>query len=871
MTVANVKYRKDYKPSNLLIHEVRLDFQLYPEHTIVKSVLSMAKNPAAPQSDSNLQLDGEELELLSVAINGQAINNYQQNEQGLLLSTELDEFELAIETKIFPQQNTSLEGLYQSSGKYCTQCEAEGFRKITYYLDRPDVMALFTTRIEADKAQFPYLLSNGNKIDSGDLDGGRHFAVWQDPFKKPSYLFALVAGDYDLLTDSFITKSGREVALEIYVDKGKLDQCHHAMESLKRSMQWDEQRFNLEYDLDIYMIVAVGDFNMGAMENKGLNVFNTKYVLANEHTATDKDYIDVEAVIGHEYFHNWTGNRVTCRDWFQHSLKEGLTVFRDQEFTSDLHDRAVKRIEDVKVLRAHQFAEDAGPMAHPVRPDSYIEMNNFYTVTVYNKGAEVIRMMHTILGEENFQQGMALYFERHDGQAVTCEDFVRAMEDASGIRLQTFRNWYRQAGTPEVKVTSRYNSKQQTLELELTQSLKNDGEFAPFHIPLKFGLLDQQGNELTGFEVVGADYHNQCIHLKDKQCKLTINGVTAEPNVSWLRDFSAPVKLTSDMSLEQHLFMMAHDNNAFSRWESSQQVMQAMLLAGSESELYKTMQAPLIEAFGQTLNNQNLGAAFRALMLRLPDISYLMELAESLNIEALCKARDTLEMQIAEALQRDFLQLYRELVQQIEQSSAEQARSLRSLKNLCLHYLTVSQNQAGLEICQQQWQSRNNMTDAIAAMGALVQSEWQSEAKQTIDEFYNQWHHEALVMDKWFAVQAQRSSADALETVKDLVTHELFSYTNPNRVRSVVVSFAYLNPKAFHRADGAGYRWVGEQVKTLDGLNPQVAARVVSAFNRWRLFDEQRQQLIQQVLEDILAQKTLSKDVFEIVSKALSM
>jgi aminopeptidase N len=859
-----IKYRKNYQAPNFMINSIKLCFELFDEHTIVTAVYDLNATLETPSAPTDIFLNGEELELISLKLDQKEHLNFQQVSGGLVINGLSSNNQVEIKTKIFPQNNTSLEGLYASNGKFCTQCEAEGFRKIIYYLDRPDVMAVFETRIEADKVNYPYLLSNGNKVEHGDLDNQRHYAVWQDPFPKPSYLFALVAGDFDLLQDSYKTVSGRTVDLQIYVDKGKLDQCQHAMDSLKRSMAWDEQRFALEYDLDIYMIVAVGDFNMGAMENKGLNVFNTKYVLANQQTATDKDYIDVEAVIGHEYFHNWTGNRVTCRDWFQLSLKEGLTVFRDQEFTADLHDRGVKRIEDVKVLRAHQFAEDAGPMAHPIRPNSYIEMNNFYTVTVYNKGAEVIRMMHTILGESGFQKGMKLYFERHDGQAVTCEDFIRAMEDANHVSLQAFRNWYRYSGTPSLSLTSTYHPDTKQLVLDIAQESEVGTEQA-FHIPLKFGLLDQQGNDIDIQAVEGVEYSNQCLHIVDKQTKVIISDIEHEPIGSWLRDFSAPIKLNANQDIEQQLFLMAHDSNPFNRWEAGQRVMLDILAKPNDSRYHQDF----INACRATLLDESLGESFRALMLRLPDMNYLLEANLGLTLEQIFKSRDHLEHLLAKELASDFNGYFSELTTRIKNDSLEFAGP-RALKNLCLSYIALTESSELEVLLQQQIANASNMTDSIAVLTALNQSYLSGLRDKTFSAFESNWQHEALVMDKWFAIQAQRPDANNLDLVKQLTNHKDFSYTNPNRVRSVIVAFAYLNPKAFHEEQGSGYHWLAEQVLKLDAINPQVAARVVGAFNRWRLFDKGRQNHIKAALNSIIKHDGLSPDVYEIVSKALN-
>ncbi|MRX26741.1 aminopeptidase N [Kangiella sp. HZ709] len=874
-----VKYRKDYQVSNFLITDVRLIVQLFDGYALVKSNLGLAKNPnlsTVGAFDTTLKLDGVDLELVSIELDGQKLvsERYHQTNEHLFVYDCPESFQLTTQVKIYPEKNTSLEGLYQSSDKYCTQCEAEGFRKITFYLDRPDVMASFEVRIEADKNQYPYLLSNGNNVDSGDLDIERHYAVWRDPHKKPSYLFALCAGKYDLLESEFITQSGRKVLLQIFVDEGKLEQCHHAMESLKKSMRWDEQVFGLEYDLDIYMIVAVGDFNMGAMENKGLNVFNTKYVLASQATATDQDFEDVEAVIAHEYFHNWTGNRVTCRDWFQLSLKEGLTVFRDQQFTADQTDAAVKRIEDVKVIRAHQFAEDAGPMAHPIRPDSYIEMNNFYTVTVYNKGAEVIRMYHTLLGADGFRKGMDVYFKRHDGQAVTCEDFVLAMEDANDYSFKQFRNWYSQAGTPMVKANSVYDAvkKEFTLNLsQTTQATPGQEHKTPFHIPIKMGLLSEEGVDMALQLITEEHLQDDILHFTKKEQSFTFKNVISKPIVSLLRNFSAPIKLEYDYSNKELSFLLANDRDAFNRWEAGQRLYTNVIwqlyddsVSGSELKLPET----LISVVRKVLNNDDLEHRFKALALTIPDVKTLIESRDSLQFDHLLQAHDYLSKQMAINLEHDWYQHYLQSAPGKDFSQTKESVGQRALKAKCLDYLLKLQKKEYFDLATKQLSEANNMTDAISAFKLLMHSSYVK--KDLIAEsFYQRWKSEDLVIDKWLTVLATDPSDACISMVKGLQTHEAFEITNPNKVRALIGGFSNANMRQFHRPDGLGYQFLTQQIISLYAVNPQIAARLTGAFNRWKKFDEERQKLMKQQLEAILSQPKLSKDVYEIASKAL--
>ncbi|GAA0213054.1 aminopeptidase N [Kangiella japonica] len=874
-----VHYRSDYKPYPYDIKDVYLAFDLAPNATIVDTTLTIQRKADA-DNQAPLCLDGVDLELLSIAIDDKELDQseYRLIEDGLEVLNVPERFTLTTKVKISPDTNTSLEGLYLSSGKYCTQCEAQGFRKITFYPDRPDVMSTFKVRIEAVADKFPHLLSNGNRIEHGEIEGGKHYAVWEDPFKKPSYLFALCAGDYDLLTSSFTTMTGREVRLEIYVDKGKLDQCHHAMESLKKAMKWDEEVFGLEYDLDTYMIVAVGDFNMGAMENKGLNIFNTKYVLASPDTATDTDFIDVEAVIGHEYFHNWTGNRVTCRDWFQLSLKEGLTVFRDQEFTADQTDHGVKRIEDVKVIRSHQFAEDAGPMAHPIRPDSYIEMNNFYTVTVYNKGAEVIRMYQTLLGRDGFKRGLDVYFERHDGQAVTCEDFVRAMEDANGYDLQQFRRWYSQAGTPEVTVSSNYDADKRQLTLSFTQSCRptpGQEDKEPFHIPVKVGLIDTLGKdiELKPVSLTDSDarVEGDIVHLKSAQQSVTFDDVPRNVIPSILRGFSAPVKLHYDYSLKELIFLFANDSDSFNRWQAGQELFSRVIFDLCEQqEKGGTLRFDdsVVSATKNLLDDNSLDGQFKSLALTIPGVSTLLEQTNSINIDHLITARDFLKKQLAEKLELDWLLHYQTNRHLGDYEQDKESVSKRALCGTCLGYLMTLEKDSAYQLALKQLETANNMTDASIALQLIVHSNYEQKLK-VAEDFYQKWQSEELVINKWLSIMATDPSDETIDRIESLLDHPSFELKNPNKVRSLIGAFTSANPRQFHRADGRGYEYLARQIKSLYAINPQVSARLTGAFNRWRKFDSERQQKMRQQLEVILSMPELSKDVFEIASKAL--
>ncbi|MEE3662704.1 aminopeptidase N [Brenneria sp. g21c3] len=863
-----VKYRQDYRAPDYTITDIALNFDLHAEKTKVKAVSRVVRQgePGAP-----LKLDGEGLTLLSLHVDGSSWPHYQELDGGLLLTQLPAEFTLSIETEINPAANSALEGLYQSGEALCTQCEAEGFRHITYYLDRPDVLAKFTTRITADKARYPYLLSNGNRIAQGDLDDGRHWIEWQDPFPKPCYLFALVAGDFDVLQDRFTTRSGRDVALELYVDRGNLDRAGWAMTSLKNAMKWDETRFGLEYDLDIYMIVAVDFFNMGAMENKGLNVFNSKYVLAKAETATDKDYLNIEAVIGHEYFHNWTGNRVTCRDWFQLSLKEGLTVFRDQEFSSDLGSRPVNRIDNVRVMRGAQFAEDASPMSHPIRPDQVIEMNNFYTLTVYEKGAEVIRMMHTLLGEEKFQAGMRLYFERHDGSAATCDDFVQAMEDASGVDLALFRRWYSQSGTPVLTVRDDYDaqSRQYTLTVSQMTPVGADKQVKqPLHIPLDIELYDEGGQAIPLQS--NGETLSSVLNVTEAQQTFVFDQVPCQPVPSLLREFSAPVKLNYAWSDDQLTFLMRHASNAFSRWDAAQSLLANYIrlnVARYQQKQPLSLPMHVIDAFRAILLDENLDPMLASQILTLPSENEIAELFEIIDPVAIAAVRDGLVRAMAKEMADEWLAVYRN--NQVPQYRiAHEDIGKRALRNACLYYLAFGDAAQADKLVAAQYQQADNMTDSLAALSAAVSAQLPAR-DELLRRFDDRWHQDGLVMDKWFVLQATSPAADVLARVRALLQHRSFSLNNPNRLRSLIGAFTASNPAAFHAQDGSGYRFLTEVLTDLNTRNPQVAARLIEPLIRLKRYDAGRQALMRQALEQLKTLDNLSGDLFEKIGKAL--
>ena len=863
------KYRQDYQAPDYTISEIDLDFNLDPAKTVVTAVSQVKRLNA---NSSTLELHGEDLQLISVEVNGHAWADYQEQDSKLVLSSLPESFTLRIVNEISPEKNTALEGLYVSGDALCTQCEAEGFRHITYYLDRPDVLARYTTTITADRQRYPYLLSNGNRIADGILEDGRHWVKWQDPFPKPSYLFALVAGDFDVLRDTFVTRTGREVALELFVDKGNLDRAPWAMQSLKNAMKWDEERFGLEYDLDIYMIVAVDFFNMGAMENKGLNVFNSKYVLAKNETATDKDYLNIESVIGHEYFHNWTGNRITCRDWFQLSLKEGLTVFRDQEFSSDLGSRSVNRINNVKVMRAAQFAEDASPMAHPIRPEKVIEMNNFYTLTVYEKGSEVIRMIHTLLGEEMFQAGIQLYVHRHDGSAATCDDFVQAMEDASNVDLSLFRRWYSQSGTPILTVRDEYFPEKQQYVLhvsQMTPPTADQSEKHPLHIPLDIELYGEDG-EVIPLQHLGSPV-NSVLNITQESQSFTFDEVTSRPVPSLLREFSAPVKLDYPYSDEQLAFLMQYASNEFSRWDAAQQLISNYVKINVENyQAGKTLILPehVIDAFRAVLLSDNIDPALAALILTLPSENEMAESFQIIDPDAIHAVADFIAHQLAVGMADEFLAVYQSI--QIDGYRVDhQDIAKRALRNVCLQYIAAGDDQPLADkLVSKQFYGADNMTDSLAALTAASESQLPCLA-ELMAEFDERWHHDGLVMDKWFTLQGSRPAADVLETVRSLLNHRSFTMSNPNRVRSLVGAFTSGNPAAFHALDGSGYQFLYEILVDLNTRNPQVASRLIEPLIRLKRFDEKRQNLMRNTLEQLKGLDNLSGDLFEKVTKAL--
>jgi aminopeptidase N len=870
----------DYRPPAFLIDTVELVFELGDTDTRVKSRLGIRRNPEAPDRAAPLQLDGEELELVSLTLDGELLgaNRYQlPPEGGLVLADVPGAFTLDVETRISPQSNTALSGLYMSGGNFCTQCEPEGFRRITYFIDRPDVMARHTATIVADKARFPVLLSNGNPVERGEAADGRHWAKWVDPHPKPSYLFALVAGDLIAVQDRFTTRAGKEVALAIWVRRGDEDKCGHAMASLKKAMRWDEEVFGLEYDLDVFNIVAVSDFNMGAMENKGLNIFNTRYVLAKPETATDTDYQNIEGVIAHEYFHNWTGNRVTCRDWFQLSLKEGLTVFRDQQFSADQGSRAVRRIGEVRTLRAVQFPEDEGPLAHPVRPDSYIRIDNFYTPTVYNKGAELVRMIHTLVGREGFRRGMDLYVRRHDNHAVTIEDFVAAMQDASGVDLSQFKRWYEQAGTPEITIEDRWDAATSSYELTAAQKVPatpGQPDKLPVLIPLAIGLLGENGVEfptrLEGEAESRAE--TRVLPLSETQQSFRFVGLPSRPVPSLLRNFSAPVKLKG-VPLERLKFLAVHDAEPFARWEAGQQVATRLLLdrvaALQRGETPGPLDADLVEAMRRTLGAAERDPAFAAEALTLPSEAYLADQLAVVDVEAIHAARETTRTALGKALTAEFAGAYRAFADAGPYRIDGTAIGRRALRNASLAYLAAADPQEGAALALAQFDAAGNMTDVLAALMVLAELD-RPERASALARFYELWSHDELVVDKWFALQARSLLPETGDRVRQLTRHPAFERKNPNRVRALVGTFAQANQLRFHDASGAGYAFLADEVITLDALNPTTAARLVQPLGSWRRQDPARQALMRRELERVLATPDLSKNTYEMVSKSMT-
>ncbi|WP_374326838.1 aminopeptidase N [Azonexus sp.] len=857
-------YLKDYTPPAWWIDTVDLDFVIAAGATTVSARLALRRNPAVAAQP--LVLDGEELETLSVSVDGQPAS-YVATPTTLTLADLPDTCTLTTVVRIDPDRNTRFSGLYRSQDGYFTQCEAQGFRRITWFLDRPDVMSVYTVTLHADKSAFPVLLANGNPVAAGDETDGRHWATWADPFRKPAYLFAVVAGKLDVLRDSFRTASGRDVQLAIYVEPGKLDQCPHAMAALQKSMKWDEERFGLECDLDHYMIVAVGDFNMGAMENKGLNIFNTKYVLARPDVATDVDFENIDRVVAHEYFHNWTGNRVTCRDWFQLSLKEGLTVFRDQEFGADLHNRQTARIREVRGLRAAQFPEDAGPMAHPIRPASFVEINNFYTATVYEKGAEVIRMIQTLIGRDAFRAGMDEYFRRHDGQAVTCEDFVAAMAAASGFDFNQFMRWYNQPGTPKVVVDGHYDPLDRSYTLTCTQSNPRASDDAPALIPIRVALFTEEGELITGSE--------RTLQLTANSQSFVFNDIGDEPVPSLLRDFSAPVNLEFDYTAEQLTLLLAFESDPFNAWEAGQRLASTLILAAAQAiAAGQTPHWPesFTAACRRLLQTQReRGAAFVAEALTLPGETTLAEQLEIVDPDALHAARNGLRRHLAEQLEGEFSGLYAALtVKEAYAPDSEQA-GRRALRNLCLSYLLELDSDALRRMAYAQFREADNMTDQFAALAALanVNAAVCVQREQALAEFYERWKDEALVVDKWLQVQSTSRRPDTLATVKALTQHPAFDAGNPNKIYALIRAFG-ANLVRFHAADGSGYAFMAERILLLHERNPQVASRLARSFDRWRKFDAARQAHARAALEHIQAHPGLARDVLEVVNRALA-
>lgn len=864
----NTIYLEDYQPPAWLVSHTELRFELEEEQTLVRAQLSIQANPAVADKRMPLELFGDEaMELCRLSIDGEILEacDYQHEGGCLRINTVPDSFCLECVTRLLPHENTALEGLYKSDGMFCTQCEAEGFRRITFFPDRPDVMSVFRTTIVADKARYPVLLSNGNPVDSGEDEGGRHWVTWDDPWPKPSYLFALVAGDLALLEDRYTTASGREVALRIYAERKDLDKLDHAMQSLKHAMRWDEKVYGREYDLDIYMIVAVDFFNMGAMENKGLNIFNTSCVLAHPRTTTDQGFQRVEAVVAHEYFHNWSGNRVTCRDWFQLSLKEGFTVFRDAEFSADMNSRTVKRIEDVTLMRTAQFAEDAGPMAHPVRPESYMEISNFYTLTVYEKGAEVVRMLHTLLGGELFRKGSDLYFDRHDGQAVTTDDFVAAMEEVSGRNLSQFKRWYSQAGTPRLLVSDQYDEQTREYRLTVRQSCPpspGQDHKQPYHLPLSVGLLAEGGAEL----------YSGMLELTEEEQVFCFENMSCRPLPSLLRGFSAPVKLEYDYTDEQLLMLLRHDSDGFNRWDAGQRL--CIRLLQEQMQRYRegcpmACSEALIQAWRELLNDDSLEAAMVAQCLRLPSEAQLAELAEQVDVVAIHMAREFMRKALATALETEWLQAYQRCDSGESYRADADSVGRRSLKNLALSYLMAAGREPWLELARQQYQQSDNMTDQLAALSLVAHSAFRETADELLQAFYQQWQHESLVMNQWLSVQASDPAVGALERVKTLARHPVFDARNPNKLRALIGVFCGQNLSHFHAEDGSGYAWLTDWILVLDRQNPQVAARLLTPLTRWKRYDATRAGLMRAQLQRMMDTAELSADVYEVVSKSL--
>ncbi len=882
-------YLKDYQPAAFIIERTDLDIKLHPTETRIACRLKIRRNPLHPDRQAPLVLDGENIDLLELAVDGLTIEKQHFDirdnrltiahmptlSDGAVKRPLPDSFTVITLSTCNPEDNKALSGLYRSSNIFCTQCEPEGFRRITWFIDRPDVMSIYRVRLEADKTETPVLLSNGNLVDSGDLPDGRHFALWEDPFKKPSYLFAMVGGDLAVVKDTFTTMSGRTVDLHIYVEPGKEDRCAWAMDSLKRAMKWDEERFGREYDLDLFMIVAVSDFNMGAMENKGLNIFNDKLILARPDTATDADYANIESVIAHEYFHNWTGNRITCRDWFQLCLKEGLTVFRDEEFSMDERDRTRQRIADVQALRSHQFPEDAGPLAHPVRPDHFIEINNFYTATVYNKGAELIRMIHTMLGEELFRQGMDLYFERHDGEACTVEQFIRCFADVSGKDFSQFMLWYEQAGTPRLACSLEHDKKNATATLKTTQLLSpspGQKHKKPYHIPLKMGLLDEKGKDLPLVLANGQQITDGLLHVTKLEQSFTFSNIKKRPVPSLLRHFSAPVRLDMPYEEDELLFLARHDTDRFNRWQAMQFLMQRLLVANVKALQENKPQRKgqkLGEALLEALQEKNLDPLFTPALLVMPDVNNIArELGENIDHQNIFKVRSALRKALGEQLRDTLSHIYETTDVSGPYRPDAKSAARRGLRHACLGLLAATGEKQDIERLYQHYQKADNMTEAATALDHLAHTS-APQRQQAFDDFYDKWQKDHVVIDKWFAFQAMSPLDDTLERIEELMKNPLFSIQNPNKVRALIGAFAMANPVQFNRPDGKGYEFMARNILEIDSFNPQIASRLAGAFKSWKILEPQRRSRARDVLDELAAHKGLSRDVFEIINKVI--
>ncbi len=872
-----VIFLKDYQPFAYEVHHIDLVFDVGEKSTLVTSKIDVSPRKGTP-TGTRLDLDGELLTPKRVTVDGRELdeNEYEANAQGLSLLSPPDRaFVLETLVELDPENNKRLMGLYRSNGVWCTQCEAEGFRRITYMADRPDVLATYRVRLEADKQMAPVLLANGNLVETGDLKGGRHYAVWDDPHPKPTYLFAVVAGDLGVIRDEFTTASGRHVDLAIYAEHGKQDDCVFAMDALKRSMAWDEKRFGREYDLDVFNIVAVSDFNFGAMENKGLNIFNDRLILAQPDAATDADYGRVESVVAHEYFHNWTGNRITCRDWFQLCLKEGLTVYRDQEFTSDERSRPVKRIEDVRDLRARQFPEDEGPLAHPPRPDQFSEINNFYTATVYDKGAEVVRMLATLLGEEDFRKGTDLYFERHDGEATTIESWLKVFEDATGRDLQQFGIWYTQAGTPEVTAESDWDAETKTCSLKLTQHTAptpGQSDKQNLVIPIKFGLIGPNGQELEWESVIGGHVEGDIIVLDEAVAELTFTGVASRPVPSLLRGFSAPVKLKSNLMRDDQLFLARHDKDGFNRWQALQEVALQLMVDAVRTggDLDEGAVAALAAALGETLADKEMDDALKAMALSLPgELAVASAVGHDIDPQAIHVVRRALLASVARRIQGPLSQTHARLALSRDDSQAISAVHGRTLKNACLGLLVATGSAAHSQLAAEQYSAASNMTDRMGALGASV-ANWTSEARSLLDSFGERVKSDPLMGDKWLSLSAMRPDDGALDAVKSIYNGPDFPRTNPNRMRSLIGAFAMSNVAQFTRTDGAGFEFVAAVCREADGYNPQLSARLLTAFRSWRTWEPKRRQLAEKVLRDLAESDGLSRDLTDILTRTLA-